>query len=170
MVNSQSLSYLQVALTQISFLTSLNTFLYMAFRTPYSLSFLTFFFFYSHLIFWLYLFFLSFFFSLKSSLRICLLILEGWKEGGRGEKDRERNMDSLLPVHALTRNWTHNLGMCPDQELNLQPFGVQDNAPTNSATWPGQLLVFLMLKGLRTQFSFSSLHSLLRWSHPVLLH
>ena len=29
---------------------------------------------------------------------------------------------------------TRNLGTCPDQGLNLQPFGVQDDAPTNGAT------------------------------------
>ena len=31
----------------------------------------------------------------------------------------------------------HNLGMFPDQESNLQPFGVWDDTPVNWATWPG---------------------------------
>ena len=46
----------------------------------------------------------------------------------------ERNIDWLLPTHATTGDWTHNLGMCPDQESNPQHFGVQDDAPTNWAT------------------------------------
>ena len=29
------------------------------------------------------------------------------------------------------RDQTLDLGMCPDQESNLKPFGVWDNAPTN---------------------------------------
>ena len=32
--------------------------------------------------------------------------------------------------------------MCPDQESNLQPFGVQDDALTYWTTWPGFLLSF----------------------------
>ena len=57
-----------------------------------------------------------------------------FRESGR---ERERNIDWLPPVHALTRDWTQNLGMCPDWELNLQPFGVWDEALTNRATQPG---------------------------------
>ena len=44
------------------------------------------------------------------------------------ERERERetsmqakNIEQLLPVCALTRDGTHNLGMCPDRELNPQP-------------------------------------------------
>ena len=40
----------------------------------------------------------------------------------------ERNIYWLLPVHTLT----HNLGMRPDQELNPQPFSVQDGTPTKA--------------------------------------
>ena len=46
----------------------------------------------------------------------------------------ERNMDQLPPVCALT-GWG----------LNPQPFGVQNNVPTNSATWPGPGTLFLWL-------------------------
>ena len=42
----------------------------------------------------------------------------------------ERNVDWLPPLHtrtgvicALTWDWTHNAGMCPDQESSPQPFG-----------------------------------------------
>ena len=33
--------------------------------------------------------------------------------------------------------------MCPDWGSNPQPFGVQDDAPTNGATWPGHWVIFL---------------------------
>ena len=54
--------------------------------------------------------------------------------GRRGETDRQTDIDWLPPIHIPTRDQTHNLGMCHDQELNLQPFGVQDNA--NAPTEP----------------------------------
>ena len=63
-------------------------------------------------------------------LRIYLLILD-W---GRREGERNiymRNNDRLLPVCALAGNQTRNLGMCPDWELNPQPFCVWDDVPTN---------------------------------------
>ena len=68
-----------------------------------------------------------------------LLILEreDGREGERevgvgGEKHRyERKICSLSPMCTPTRDRTHNLGMCPDQESNSQPFGVWDNAPKN---------------------------------------
>ena len=43
----------------------------------------------------------------------------------------EGNMEQLLPVHTPIRDWTRYLGTCPDQESNQQPFGVQDDAPTD---------------------------------------
>ena len=50
-------------------------------------------------------------------LRSCLLILESGK--GREQK-REKNIDQLLPVCALTGDGAHSLGMCRgrDQESN----------------------------------------------------
>ena len=53
------------------------------------------------------------------------------------ERERERNIDLLPPICALTRDQTNNLGMFLDQELNLQPFGLWSNAPTYWATLPG---------------------------------
>ena len=38
---------------------------------------------------------------------------------------------TVAPVHALTMDQTHNLGMCSDWESNPQPFGVLDDTPTN---------------------------------------
>ena len=46
----------------------------------------------------------------------------------------ERNSDQLPLALTLTGAWTRNLGMCPDWGSNPQPFGLQDNAPTNWAT------------------------------------
>ena len=44
-----------------------------------------------------------------------------------------RNMDRLFPINTLTGDRTYNLVLCPDWELNLQPFGVRDNTPTKPA-------------------------------------
>ena len=57
----------------------------------------------------------------------------GFRERAEGKERetsiQERDTDRLPPTHAPP-------GMCPDQELNLQPSGVQDNArPTEP---PGQ--------------------------------
>ena len=38
--------------------------------------------------------------------------------GERREKERERNINLLPPIHALTRDLAHNPGMCPDWESN----------------------------------------------------
>ena len=44
---------------------------------------------------------------------------------------RERNIDQFPPMCALTGDRTHSIDMCPDWELNMQPFGARDDAPTN---------------------------------------
>ena len=53
---------------------------------------------------------------------------------GKGERKRERNNTQLPPVGASTGDRTCNLGMCPDKELNLWPFGVWYDTPTNWTT------------------------------------
>ena len=78
-------------------------------------------------------------FIFKLHLRICLE-----RKGGR-EREREREKATWIwkrnhgwpVILAPTGDWTHNLGMYLDQEWNLQPFGIWDDAPTNWATWPG---------------------------------
>ena len=50
----------------------------------------------------------------------------------------ERNINRLPAISGPTRDGTQNLGVCPDQESNLQPFGIWDTAPTNWAARPGQ--------------------------------
>ena len=75
------------------------------------------------------------------------LLWEGEREarmGGRGEMEMwKRNFCPLPPAHALNGDQTCNPGMCPDRKSNLQPFGVQDNVPTNSAIQQGPLWTFL---------------------------
>ena len=68
---------------------------------------------------------------------------EEGREGGRRERDevcvcvcvrereRERSIDWLPPISTSNGDQTYNLSMCPDWELNLQPFGVRDDALTN---------------------------------------
>lgn len=63
-----------------------------------------------------------------------------FRERGR---ERERDIDWLSPMHTPTGDRTHNLGMCPEGESNLPPFGVWDDVPTNWATWPGLCMRFV---------------------------
>ena len=54
---------------------------------------------------------------------------EGEREGEKHWCERETSVSCLLSdPWSLTRDWTHNLGMCPDQESNQWPFSLQDNA------------------------------------------
>ena len=61
---------------------------------------------------------------------------------GQGERERERNLNQLSIVGAPMGNQTHNLGMCPDQDLNLRPFGVWDDGPTKLATARVEILTY----------------------------
>ena len=69
---------------------------------------------------------------------MCINFRERGREREGEKRWCERNISQLPPVHTLTGDQTYSLGMCFDQESNLQPFGEQDNAPTNWATWPRQ--------------------------------
>ena len=79
--------------------------------------------------------------------RIYLLIFRERK--GEGERERERNIDEkesidqLPPICDPTRDPTHTPGLCPDQGLNPQPLGVQDEVPTTRAICPGLSSRFL---------------------------
>ena len=64
--------------------------------------------------------------------KACLLILE--REEWRG-REGERTIDVKninQPSLVQTRDPIHNPGMCPDQESNPWPLGLQDDAPTNT--------------------------------------
>ena len=80
-----------------------------------------------------------------------IMLTDFGERGGREreKKERERNINvrnisQVPPQCILTRDQTWSLGMCPDRELNPQPFDVKDNAPTNWATWLGLYNCFLM--------------------------
>ena len=55
-----------------------------------------------------------------------------FRERAGGERVREREKHRCKrETHTPTRDQTHDLGMCPNWELNPQSFGVWDNALTN---------------------------------------
>ena len=49
----------------------------------------------------------------------------------------EKNVNQSPLQRAPTEDRTCNLGMCPDQESNPQPFGVQNDATAKWATLAG---------------------------------
>ena len=56
-----------------------------------------------------------------------------------GEKETsmwERSTDWLPLICTLTWNWTHNLGMWPDKESNLQLFGYGMTLQATAPHWP----------------------------------
>ena len=61
---------------------------------------------------------------------------EGETEGETHRCERETSV-GLPFMHTPTRDQTRNLGMCPDWELNPQPFGVWGNAHQLSHTGQG---------------------------------
>ena len=67
-----------------------------------------------------------------------LLIWERGREKNiyvKGNIYTRGNIDQFPVLCTLTPGWARKLGMYFDQELNLQPFGLLDNAPTEP---PGQ--------------------------------
>ena len=67
------------------------------------------------------------------------------RQQGR-EKENERNInvrntDQLPLVCVLTRDWTRNPGMCPDQELSLPSFVLRNNAQPTEPHWSGQRIL-----------------------------
>ena len=63
-------------------------------------------------------------------------MLIDYLERGEG-RERERNIDAREKhpsvASCTSPDWgrIHNIGICPDHELNPQPFRAQDNTPTN---------------------------------------
>ena len=57
----------------------------------------------------------------------------------------------LLPICSLNEVGTHNPGLSPDRESNLQPFGVEADAPTeppgqdniSSLLWLSSILLYI---------------------------
>ena len=84
----------------------------------------------------------SFFFFLNPQLRICSLI---WDGGGEGEREREISISCILytPWPRLHTKPKY----VPWPGIEPPTFGVQDDPPTNWATWPGRWLYFSVLAG-----------------------
>ena len=80
-------------------------------------------------------------------LSILSFLRRRWREEERERNIYMRNNDWLPLEHALTRDQTQNLGMCPDQEANLKPLDLQD-VPT---IWITQITA-------GTQFTFLKIH------------
>ena len=69
-----------------------------------------------------------------------------FRERERRENKRERNINkeekhrlaAWLPCAGTpTGHWTHNAGMCPDQEWKQPPFSLRDCAQATEPHWPG---------------------------------
>ena len=90
---------------------------------------------------------LSYFFK-NLHLRTCLLIFSAGGRGREREREKETNIDRPPLTHTPTKDRSPNLGMCPDQESNPQPLGLQDYAPSNWAVLARAIQLLLM--GLKT--------------------
>lgn len=98
-----------------------------------------------HFILFIFQFRFFFFFNHHPRIHFYSFWRERQKGGGRGEavcgggergRQRERQDNQLLPASSvcLMGGGTCNPGVCPDQIPKLQPFGVQEDAPTNWAS------------------------------------
>ena len=65
----------------------------------------------------------------------------------RREGEREGEKHQLVASHMCPKQG-YNLGICPDWELNLQSFGLQDDTPTSWATPPRAGLCIFIHKQL----------------------
>ena len=74
------------------------------------------------------------------------MILEREEAGREGR--RERDINCLPPVRALTGDQTHNPGMCPDWEFNLCPFSYWVMRQPTEPHWPGLGLKSGLVLGL----------------------
>ena len=75
-------------------------------------------------------------------------------ERGKGrEKERDRNIDvgekhpSVASRMPPPGDLAHNLGMCPDWELNQQPFGLQASAQSTEPHQPGLIFFNKQVRG-----------------------
>ena len=82
-------------------------------------------------------------------------------ERGEGkEKERERNTNVWLPLTCPpTGDLARNPDMCPDRELNPQPFGLQACTQSTELHQPGPFFFFLRLSFLGASQIFESVVS-----------
>ena len=67
--------------------------------------------------------------QVQRTLLFFFLILEKGKGREKREGEKHRSVGPL--IYVPSRDQVCNPGMHPDQELNPQPLGLQDDAPTN---------------------------------------
>ena len=66
---------------------------------------------------------------------------ERGRERERGGEKQRCVRETL--ICCLSHEWACNPGMCPDRELNQQPFGLQADTQSTEPHQPGQSLFFL---------------------------
>ena len=64
----------------------------------------------------------------------------------RGKGERERNINVWLPLtHPPTGDLACNPGVCPNQESNQLPFGLQASAQSTELQQPGLFIALLKI-------------------------
>ena len=61
------------------------------------------------------------------------MLIDFRERGREGEREGEMHRSVASPTYP-TRDRTHNLVMCLDQEANRQPFGLWVHTPANRTT------------------------------------
>ena len=61
---------------------------------------------------------------------------------GEGEREEEKHQCVVASRVPLTGDLTRNPAMCPDQELNQQPFGSQAGTQSTEPHQPGPYVFF----------------------------
>ena len=77
--------------------------------------------------------------EMQRDFNILFLIFREWRREGEreGEKHRRVREHWLVASHTCPRGLNLQPGMCPDWELNQQPFTFWDDARASEPHWPG---------------------------------
>ena len=83
-------------------------------------------------------------------LRFYLFLQRGKGSEKEREEQRERERHQCMVTSHTRPTWdlAHNPDMCPDWELNQQPFGLQAGTQSTKPYQPGQGLFFFFRKGI----------------------
>ena len=82
---------------------------------------------------------------------IFLKILFIFKEKGReGEREGEEHQCVVTSHASPTGDLARKPGMCPDWELNQQPFGSQAGTQSNEPHQPGQMWLIILITSCKT--------------------